>query len=62
MLTKAKATLTGSLTVTTKYCDCCKKTELLNLLDDEGSPIYYCSACFPTNCSCGGSKIITIEK
>ena len=61
-LSEAKVTLTGQLSVINRYCSCCNNRDMVNLLDDEGSPMYYCSKCFSTNCFCGGSKIWTEQK
>ncbi len=62
MKAEAKVTLHGALSIAERHCDCCQSKNMMNLLDDEGSPQYYCGDCFSTNCNCGGSKVVTIEK
>lgn len=62
MRTEAKVKLAGDLSVITRHCHCCNSNEVMNLLDDEGSPQYYCEICFGNNCACAGNKVTTVEK
>lgn len=58
----AKIKLNGDLSVVSRVCTCCNGANMLKVLDLKDRDIYYCNACFTSNCACNGERIEVTEK
>lgn len=58
----SKVKLAGALTVTERTCECCQGKDMLNLIEDKITTVFYCRQCFVTDCSCHGKQVKIEDK